>query len=166
MEWPSYGWTVHAAIIVFLVAYHMGVGPLSWMILVELVPCRAPLEVGIAASSSCWWAFNLMFSMTLIHLAGEFTPIGVPGIFAIHAVVTSLFYAFTLQALPPNKHVHKASLYQIERYFDEKYNKNKDEFEDDDQLTNQTSDVQFNLQKTDLTSVTTSDEDQRSSTST
>ena len=80
------------------------------------------MEVGLAATSSCWWAFNLVFSMTFIHLAGHSTPIGLPGLCAIHAVVACLLYAFILQALPPCAKVHNLSLCQIERYFDKKYN--------------------------------------------
>ena len=109
-KWPSYEWTVHSAIILFLVAYHAGVGPLSWMVMVELISCRTPVEVGVAAVSSCWWAFNLAFSMTLIHLSGESTPIGFPGLCAIYAVVACLLYAFILQSIPPSKKTHNHTL--------------------------------------------------------
>ena len=134
--------------------------------MVELIPCRAPIEVGVAAASSFWWAFNLVFSMTLIHLAGESTPIGLPGLCAIHAVVASLLYAFILQALPPCKQVHNLSMCQIERYFDIKYNSKDHEIHDSDNLSISKSGVQLRLKDSDLTSTTSDAEDRRSSTST
>ena len=165
-QWPSYGWTVHSAIIIFLVAYHVGVGPLSWMVMVEVIPCRTPVEAGIAATSSCWWAFNLVFSMTLIHLAGESTPVGLPGLCAIHAVVACLLYAFILQALPPGNKVHNRSLCQIERYFDRKYNHKNSEETSNDNSETKNSATKIDFQNNDLTSTTSDIEERQSSTST
>ena len=134
--------------------------------MVELIPCRAPIEVGVAASSSFWWAFNLVFSMTLTHLAGKSTPIGLPGLCAIHAVVACLFYAFILQALPPCKQVHNLSLCQMERYFNNKYNCIDNEAHDADTLSISKSDTNLKLKDNDFTSTTSDAEDRRSSTST
>ena len=165
-QWPSYGWTVHSAIIIFLVAYHVGVGPLSWMVMVELIPCRTPVEAGVAATSSCWWAFNLAFSMTLIHLTGESTPVGLPGLCAIHAVVACLLYAFILQALPPCKNVHNRSLCQIEKYFDRKYShKNNEETNNVNSAVNSSA-TNIDLENNDLASTASAIDERQSSTST
>merc|ERR1712045_131315 len=69
-HFSDYGWIVHSAIIIYLVAYHIGIGPLGWMIVVEFIPCRAPVcnMSSASAVSSCWWAFNLAFTMKLVHL--------------------------------------------------------------------------------------------------
>ena len=149
-----------------MVAYHVGVGPLSWMVMVELIPCRAPVEAGVAAVSSCWWAFNLAFSMTLIHLAGESAPVGLPGLCAIYAVVACLMYAFVLQAIPPSKKMHNHSLCQIERYFDTKFSpQNKENISSDDSEPNN-SVITINLQKNDLKSSSVDVEYCQSSSST
>jgi len=163
---PSYQWTVHSAIIIFLVAYHAGVGPLSWTVMIEIIPCRTPIEAGVAAVSSCWWAFSLAFSMTLIHVIGESTPIGLPGLCAIYAVVACLLYAFILQAVPPSKKTHNRSLCQIERYFDTKYSPSNEEESHNDNSELGCSGIKINLKKNDLTSVTSDVEERKSSTST
>ena len=134
--------------------------------MVELISCRTPVEAGIAATSSCWWAFNLAFSMTLVHLAGESTPVGLPGLCAIHAVVACLLYAFILQALPPGKKVHNRSLCQIERYFDRKYNQKNNEKACNDNSEINKSAICMNFQNNDLTSTMSDIEERQSSTST
>ena len=165
-QWSSYEWTVHSAIIIFLVAYHVGVGPLSWMIMIELIPCRTPVEAGIAAVSSCWWAFNLVFSMTLIHLSGDSAPIGLSGLCAIFAVVACLLYAFVLQAIPPSKKTHNHSLSQIERYFSMKYSPKTIEESGSDNSELSSGDIKVDLRKNDFTSTTSDVEERQSSTST
>lgn len=165
-QWSSYEWTVHSAIIIYLVAYHAGVGPLSWMVMIELIPCRTPVEAGISAVSSCWWAFNLAYSMTLIHLSGDSAPIGLSGLCAIYAVVACLLYAFVLQAIPPSKNIHNHSLCQIERYYNKKFSPKKEieSGSDDSELEN--SDTKVDL-RNDRSNLRTSDaEERQSSTST
>ena len=165
-QWSSYEWTVHSAIIIYLVSYHAGVGPLSWMVMIELIPCRTPVEAGIAAVSSCWWAFNLAFSMILIHIFGYSAPIGLSGLCAIYAVVACLLYAFVLQAIPSSKNIHNHSLSQIERYFCTKLTqKNGAESESTDSELG-SGDKTVDLRKNDLTSSTSDAEERQSSTST
>ena len=101
-----------------------------------------------------------------MHVVGESTPIGLPGLCAIYAVVACLLYAFILQAVPPSKKTHNRSLCQIERYFDMKYSPSNEEESStaDSELGN--SGIKINLKKNDLTSVTTDVEERQSSTST
>jgi hypothetical protein len=54
---------VKTGAIVYLIGHHLGAGPLSWLYLSELIPVSA-VEFGLALSASCWWAFNLVFSVT------------------------------------------------------------------------------------------------------
>ena len=165
-QWSSYEWTVHSAVIIFFVAYHVGIGPLSWMVMVELIPCRTPVEAGVAAVSSCWWAFNLAFSMTLIHLSSDSAPIGLSGLCAIYAVVACLLYAFVLQAIPPSKKIHNHSLSQIERYFSVKYSQKNKEKSGSDSSEISSDDTKVDLRKNDLTSINSDAAERQSSTST
>lgn len=106
----SFGWTLQAAAVMFVVAHQCGCGPLSWVVMTETLPCRA-LEAGVALASACWWAFNLALSMTLRQLYTTLTPTGV---FWLHAVVCALAYGFALLFLPD---VRRLSLEEIERYY-------------------------------------------------
>ena len=42
---PGFGWTVQTAIVAFLSGHQLGAGPLSWLLNVELIPCKV-LENG------------------------------------------------------------------------------------------------------------------------
>ena len=55
------------------------------------------MEGSLALASAVWWAFNLVFSMTLSSLLGA---IGLSGLFGIHAIVSALMYGFVLHMLP------------------------------------------------------------------
>ena len=107
---PGFGWTVQTAIVAFLIGHQLGAGPLSWLFCVELMPAKA-IEVGLCLSSAVWWAFNLIFSLTLSSLV---QAIGMVGLSAIHAVVCGLAYAFVLLIVPD---VRNNSLQEIEEFY-------------------------------------------------
>jgi hypothetical protein len=88
----------------------MGAGPLPWLLAVEIIPCRA-IEIGLALSSAVWWAFNLVFAMTLASLL---EVIGVSGLCAIHAIVCGLMYCFVLHLVPD---IRDNSLQEIEHFY-------------------------------------------------
>lgn len=107
---PGFGWTVQTAVVVFLAGHHLGAGPISWLLTVEILPIKA-LEVGLALASAVWWAFNLVFSMTLGSIIGA---VGLTGLFAIHALVNALLYGFVLQIIPD---IRANSLQEIEDFY-------------------------------------------------
>lgn len=107
---PGFGWTVQTAIVAFLIGHQMGAGPLSWLFCVELLPAKA-VEIGLGLAAAVWWAFNLVFSLTLASLV---KAIGMSGICAIHAVVSILLYGFVLQILPD---IRGNSLQEIEEFY-------------------------------------------------
>lgn len=107
---PAFGWTVQTAIVAFLIGHQVGAGPLSWLLAAQLMPAKA-IEVGLALSAAVWWAFNLVFSLTLSSLV---TAIGLSGLCAIHAVIGGLMYGFVLLIVPD---VRKNSLQEIEDFY-------------------------------------------------
>ena len=107
---PGGGWTVQTAIVAFLIGHQMGAGPLSWLFCVELLPAKA-VEIGLSLAAAVWWAFNLVFSLTLASLV---KAIGMSGICAIHAVVCVILYGFVLQILPD---IRGNSLQEIEDFY-------------------------------------------------
>ena len=107
---PGFGWTVQTAIVAFISGHQLGAGPLCWLLSVELIPCKV-LEGSLALASAVWWAFNLVFSMTLTSLVGA---IGLSGLFGIHAIVSGLMYGFVLHTLPD---IRDNSLQEIEDFY-------------------------------------------------
>ena len=106
----GFGWTVQTAIVAFLSGHQLGAGPLSWLLNVELIPCKV-LEGSLALASAVWWAFNLVFSMTLTSLLGA---ISLSGLFGMHAIVSGLMYGFILHILPD---IRDNSLQEIEDFY-------------------------------------------------
>ena len=79
-------------------------------IAVELIPQKA-IEVGLAVSSAVWWAFNLVFSLTLASLL---SVVGISGISAIHAIVSGLMFAVVLSVVPD---IRDNTLQEIEEFY-------------------------------------------------
>lgn len=107
---PAFGWTVQTAIVAFLIGHQIGAGPLTWLLNVELIPAKA-IEFGLGLSAAVWWAFNLVFSLTLSSLMDT---VGLSGLCAIHAVVSGLLYGFVLLIVPDVRH---NSLQEIEEFY-------------------------------------------------
>jgi len=107
---PAFGWTVQTAIVAFLIGHQLGAGCFSWLFCVELIPQKA-IEVGLAVSSAVWWAFNLVFSLTLASLL---SVVGISGISAIHAIVSGLMFAVVLSVVPD---IRDNTLQEIEEFY-------------------------------------------------
>lgn len=107
---PAFGWTVQTAIVAFLIGHQIGAGPLSWLFCATLLPAKA-VEVGLGLSAAIWWAFNMVFSLTLSALV---KAVGLSGLSAIHAVVSGLMYGFVLLIVPD---VRDNSLQEIEEFY-------------------------------------------------
>jgi len=75
-----------------------------------LIPQKA-IEVGLSLSAAVWWAFNLVFSLTLVSLL---SVVGISGISAIHAIVSGLMFAVVLSVVPD---VRDNSLQEIEEFY-------------------------------------------------
>ena len=98
------------ASVVYLIAYHFGTRPFTWLAAVELVPCRA-LGLGVGWLASAHWAFNLVFSVGVLQLTAA---VGVSGLCWMFALVSALSYGFILECVPD---IRMASLEDIEKYY-------------------------------------------------
>lgn len=103
-------YTAIVASAVFLLSFQVGLGPLAWMLAMELIP-GSLLSWAVPVISSSWWILGLVFTLTMRPV---FETIGVPGFCTIFAVVSSLTYGFVLEWIPDYREV---SLEEIERYF-------------------------------------------------
>ncbi len=88
----------------------IGLGPLSWLYTVEILPWRS-LEIGLSFATGMWWTFNLVFAASL---KSVLEAVGASGLFFMHAVVCALTYGFALHLLPDIK---GNSLMEIEHFY-------------------------------------------------
>ncbi|XP_040568064.1 facilitated trehalose transporter Tret1 [Lepeophtheirus salmonis] len=108
---PISNWLAQSTILLFIISHFFGLGALSWTLTVESIPVRG-FELGMSLSSSLWWSFLLVFSMTRYQMA---STVGVNGIFWLHSVVGILTYLFILFAIPDIK--KEDSLIKIQKRY-------------------------------------------------
>lgn len=94
-----------AALMSFVLVYHLGIGPIPYMIATELFP-SGPRSVGISLGSTSNWVSNLIvgFTFPLIQAQmGEFS-------FTIFIISSCLFWIFTYKFLPETLDMEDLSL--------------------------------------------------------
>jgi len=104
------GWFVLICLIVYIISFAIGMGPVFWLMTSELFPTRLRGS-GASISSLCNWAANLAVSitfLTLINVAGK------PSTFWIYAFLGVLAFIFCWVMVPETK---GKTLEQIERYW-------------------------------------------------
>jgi SP family galactose:H+ symporter-like MFS transporter len=104
------GWFVLICLLVYIVSFAIGMGPVFWLMTSELFPNRLR-GMGASISSLSNWAANLAVSitfLTLIDVAGK------PGTFWIYAFLGVLAFIFCSKLVPETK---GKTLEQIERYW-------------------------------------------------
>ena len=104
------GWILPLGTAVFLSAHQIGLGPLSWLLAVELLPSRS-LEISSTLTFTTWWAFQLLFAMTLTRLL---QTLGLAILCWMHVIVGCLVYGFVLEMLPD---IRGVSLEEIELFY-------------------------------------------------
>ncbi len=104
------GWFILICLLVYIISFAIGMGPVFWLMTSELFPNRLR---GMGASiSSLWnWAANLAVSITFLTLIGV---AGKPGTFWIYAFLGILAFIFCWKLVPETK---GKTLEQIERYW-------------------------------------------------
>lgn len=105
-----FAWITPLGTVLFLVFHQIGIGPFSWLLAMELLPSRG-LELGSTLGSGMWWAFHLVFSLTLERL---YDAIGMSGVFWMSALVSGLIYGFVLEFVPD---IRLVRLEEIEKFF-------------------------------------------------
>src|SRR5579871_411119 len=104
------GWFVLICLLLYIVSFAIGMGPVFWLMTSELFPNRLRAS-GASVSSLCNWAANLVVSitfLTLIEVAGKSVT------FWIYAFLGVLAFIFCWTLVPETK---SKTLEQIERYW-------------------------------------------------
>ncbi|KAM3859055.1 proton myo-inositol cotransporter-like [Diretmus argenteus] len=95
----SYSWLVLLGLVLYLAAFAPGMGPMPWTINSEIYPLWAR-STGNACSAGVNWTFNVLVSLTFLHMAQYLTYYGV---FFLYSSLALLGFFFTYGCLPETK---------------------------------------------------------------
>ncbi len=104
------GWFVLICLLLYIISFAIGMGPVFWLMTSELFPNRLR-ALGAGVSSLCNWAANLAVSITFLTLIDM---IGRPGTFWLYAFLGVLAFLFCWTLVPETK---GKTLEHIERYW-------------------------------------------------
>ncbi|XP_034254430.1 proton myo-inositol cotransporter-like [Thrips palmi] len=82
----AYSWIAITALVLYLVMFSPGLGPVPWTVNSEIHPLWAR-GVSSSMSTSCHWAFNLLVSLTFLTLVENLTAKGTFLVYAILGVI-------------------------------------------------------------------------------
>ena len=106
----SYAWITVMGMIFYLAMFAPGMGPMAWVINSEIYPLWAR-SIGSACSTATNWFFNLLISLTFLHLMDYITRAGA---FFFYSGLTCLGLVFMFLLLPETK---GESLEEVEELF-------------------------------------------------
>ncbi|XP_045152328.1 proton myo-inositol cotransporter [Echinops telfairi] len=106
-----YSWTALLGLILYLVFFAPGMGPMPWTVNSEIYPLWAR-STGNACSSGINWIFNVLVSLTFLHTAEYLTYYGA---FFLYAGLAAVGLLFIYGCLPETK---GKKLEEIESLFD------------------------------------------------
>ncbi|XP_056138363.1 proton myo-inositol cotransporter-like [Lampris incognitus] len=106
----SYSWIVLLGLILYLAAFAPGMGPMPWTVNSEIYPMWAR-STGNAFSAGVNWTFNVLVSLTFLHIT-EY--LGYYGAFFLYAGLAGLGLLFMFGCLPETRGLQ---LEEIENLF-------------------------------------------------
>ncbi|KAM4569760.1 proton myo-inositol cotransporter-like [Odontesthes bonariensis] len=95
----SYSWLVLLGLVLYLAAFAPGMGPMPWTINSEIYPLWAR-STGNACAAGVNWTFNILVSLTFLHLAQYLTYYGA---FFLYSSMALLGFVFIYGCLPETK---------------------------------------------------------------
>ncbi|KAM6459890.1 solute carrier family 2, facilitated glucose transporter member 12 isoform 1-T1 [Liasis olivaceus] len=95
----SLKWLSLASLLVYVAAFSIGLGPMSWLVLSEIFPGGIRGRA-IAFTSSMNWGVNLLISSTFLTITNQ---IGLPWICFIYALMSLASLAFVIIFIPETK---------------------------------------------------------------
>lgn len=96
-----------AALVLFIIAFAVSLGPLPYVIMAEVFPARVR-SLGMGAAAAMAWGVNALISLAFLPLAAV---IGMSGVFVLFALVCAVALAFVFFLVPETR---GRSLEQIE----------------------------------------------------
>uniref|UniRef100_A0A8C6L1Z0 Proton myo-inositol cotransporter n=1 Tax=Nothobranchius furzeri TaxID=105023 RepID=A0A8C6L1Z0_NOTFU len=95
----SYSWVVLMGLVLYLASFAPGMGPMPWTVNSEIYPLWAR-STGNACSAAANWIFNVLVSLTFLHVAQFLTYYGA---FFMYTGLVVLALLFVFACLPETK---------------------------------------------------------------
>nr|XP_005173513.2 proton myo-inositol cotransporter-like [Danio rerio] len=95
----SYSWVVLLGLVLYLASFAPGMGPMPWTVNSEIYPLWAR-STGNACSAGVNWTFNVLVSLTFLHMAQYLTYYGV---FFLYTSLAFTGFFFIYGCLPETK---------------------------------------------------------------
>lgn len=95
----SWSWLVLLGLVLYLAFFAPGMGPMPWTVNSEIYPLWAR-STGNACSAGVSWTFNVLVSLTFLHMAQYLTYYGA---FFLYASLAFLGFLFVYGCLPETK---------------------------------------------------------------
>ncbi|KAJ8393395.1 hypothetical protein AAFF_G00061170 [Aldrovandia affinis] len=95
----SYSWVVLLGLMLYLACFAPGMGPMPWTVNSEIYPLWAR-STGNAYSAGVNWTFNVLVSLTFLHVAQSLTYYGA---FFLYSGLALLGFLFVFSCLPETK---------------------------------------------------------------
>lgn len=105
----SFAWMAVFAMVFYLIMFAPGVGPLPWAINAEIFPLWAR-NVGVAASTTTNWAFNLLISLTFLNVVQLLTECWT---FILYAILSFGGFIIFFLFLPETKGVKLERVHEL-----------------------------------------------------
>ena len=96
---PYAGWVPLACLSVYIIAYSIGVGPISWTLVGELLPSHVR-NIGAGIANACFSLFLILVGMTFPYIV---EAVGVGGVFIAYAMCSVCGVIFVLTCLPETR---------------------------------------------------------------
>lgn len=125
-------WLVLAGLVIYLASFAPGMSPMPWTINSEIYPMWAR-SFCYSMATSVNWFFNMLISLTFIHLTKWLTE---QGTFYLYAIISSIFWIILFIELPETRGV---SLEDISTLFAKPKSDDQDMIDDQASATNQAS---------------------------
>lgn len=93
------GYLILAALILYIISFAIGMGPVFWLMSSEIFPTRVR-ATGASVSTLFNWAGNLLISITFLSLVGR---IGLPYTFWLYAILAIAAFIFCWYMVPETK---------------------------------------------------------------
>nr|XP_061785276.1 solute carrier family 2, facilitated glucose transporter member 12-like [Nerophis lumbriciformis] len=95
----SLKWASLVSLLVFVAAFSIGLGPMSYVVLTEIFPMGVRGRA-VSVVSAVNWATNLLISMTFLTMTEK---IGVPNVMFLYAAMSFVLVVFVILCVPETK---------------------------------------------------------------
>lgn len=91
----QYGWIALAALVFYIAAFAIGLGPVFWLMISEIYPMKIRSKA-MAIATIANWGFNFLISYFFLSFVSWFGKTGTFWIYAVLGIIATVFFAMKL----------------------------------------------------------------------